>query len=66
MKSNTPTGAFRRAPILALLNFDFGGAADADHRDAARRLRQPLRELLASSLSVVDGRGRPEAAAAQL
>jgi hypothetical protein len=34
MKSNTPTSAFRREPILALLNFDFGGAADADHRDA--------------------------------
>jgi hypothetical protein len=26
---------------------DFGGAADADHRDAARELSQPLLQLLA-------------------
>src|SRR4030081_429826 len=32
--------------ILALLDFDFGRAADADHRDAARELGQTLLELL--------------------
>src|SRR5207237_1353404 len=32
--------------ILALLDFDFGRAADADHRDAARELGQPLLQLL--------------------
>jgi hypothetical protein len=33
--------------ILALLHLDLGGAADADHRDAARELRQALLQLLA-------------------
>ena len=33
--------------ILALLHFDFGRAADADHRDAARELGQTLLQLLA-------------------
>src|SRR5215469_2327069 len=33
--------------ILALLHLDFGGAADADHRDAARELGKPLLQLLA-------------------
>ncbi len=33
--------------ILALLDFDFGRAADADHRDAARELGQTLLQLLA-------------------
>src|SRR5712672_3548551 len=32
--------------ILALLDFDFGRAADADHRDAARELGQALLQLL--------------------
>jgi hypothetical protein len=32
--------------ILALLDFDFGRAADADHRDAARELGQTLLQLL--------------------
>src|SRR5437763_14964582 len=32
--------------ILALLDFDFGGAADADHRDAAGELGQTLLQLL--------------------
>ena len=34
-------------PVLALLHLDLGRAADADHRDAARELRQPLLQLLA-------------------
>ncbi len=33
--------------ILALLDFDFGRAADADHRDAASELGQTLLQLLA-------------------
>ena len=33
--------------ILALLHLDLGGAADADHRDAAGELGQPLLQLLA-------------------
>src|SRR5262249_13225232 len=33
--------------ILALLPLDLGGAADADHRDAARELGKPLLQLLA-------------------
>src|SRR6516225_8681599 len=33
--------------ILALLHLDLGGAADADHRDAASELGQALLELLA-------------------
>ena len=33
--------------ILALLHLDLGRAADADHRDAARELGQPLLQLLA-------------------
>ena len=33
--------------ILALLHLDLGGAADADHRHAARELGQPLLQLLA-------------------
>src|SRR6266436_5056405 len=33
--------------ILALLHLDLGGAADADHRDAARELRKALLEFLA-------------------
>src|SRR5215472_14783960 len=33
--------------ILALLHLDLGGAADADHRDAARELGKPLLQLLA-------------------
>ena len=32
--------------ILALLHLDLGGAADADHRDAAGELGQPLLQLL--------------------
>src|SRR6266481_2064912 len=32
--------------ILALLHFDFGRAADADHRDAARELGEALLQLL--------------------
>ena len=39
--------------ILAFLDLDFGRAADADHRDAAGELRQPLLQLLAV---VVGGR----------
>ena len=38
--------------ILALLHLDLGGAADADHRDAARELGEPLLQLL---LVVVGG-----------
>src|SRR6266536_118504 len=34
-------------PIFALLDLDLGRAADADHRDAARELGEPLLELLA-------------------
>jgi hypothetical protein len=33
--------------VLALLNLDLGGTPDADHRDAAGELGQPLLELLA-------------------
>ena len=33
--------------ILALLHLGLGGAADADHRDAAGELGQPLLQLLA-------------------
>src|SRR5205085_8074414 len=33
--------------VLLLLDLDLGRAADADHRDAARELREPLLELLA-------------------
>ena len=33
--------------ILALLHLDLGGAADADHRDAAGELREALLQLLA-------------------
>ena len=33
--------------VLALLDLDLGGAADADDRDAAGQLRQPLLQLLA-------------------
>src|SRR5690606_15901445 len=33
--------------VLALLHFDLGGAADADHRNAAGELGQPLLQLLA-------------------
>jgi hypothetical protein len=33
--------------ILALLHLDLGGAADADHRDAAGQLGEALLELLA-------------------
>jgi dihydrodipicolinate synthase/N-acetylneuraminate lyase len=33
--------------VLALLHLDFCGAADADDRDAARKLGEPLLELLA-------------------
>src|ERR1700757_385803 len=40
-------------PVLLLLHLDLGGAADADHRDAARELGQPLLQLLA----VIVGRG---------
>src|SRR5262249_51422407 len=32
--------------ILAFLNFDLGGPADADHGNAARELRQPFLQLL--------------------
>ena len=32
--------------ILALLDLDFGRAADADHRDAARKFGKPLLQLL--------------------
>jgi hypothetical protein len=34
--------------ILALLHLDLGGAADADHRNAARELRETLLQLLLS------------------
>src|SRR5712671_3381102 len=34
-------------PVLSFLHLDLGGAADADHRDAACELRQPLLQLLA-------------------
>src|SRR5215468_11196734 len=40
-------------PVLLLLHLDLGGAADADHRHAARELGQPLLQLLA----VIVGRG---------
>src|ERR1700730_13396746 len=42
------TGRMHRVinAILALLDFDFGGAADADHRDAAGELGQTLLQLL--------------------
>src|SRR6202022_2956546 len=33
--------------VLLLLDLDFGRAADADHRDAARELRETLLQLLA-------------------
>src|SRR5262245_65689987 len=33
-------------PVLLLLDLDLGGAADADHRDAARELGEPLLQLL--------------------
>src|SRR5256885_1814618 len=46
---NSRTGRMHRVinAILALLNLDFGRAADADHRDAARELGQTLLQLLA-------------------
>src|SRR5664279_2178874 len=42
------TGRMHRVvdAVLALLDFDFGRAADADHRDAARELGQTLLQLL--------------------
>src|SRR5205823_12972025 len=42
------TGRLHRVinAILALLDFDFSRAADADHRDAARELGQTLLQLL--------------------
>src|SRR6516165_2317962 len=40
-------------PVLLLLDLDLGGAANADHRHAARELGQPLLQLLA----VIVGRG---------
>src|SRR5207237_4003527 len=45
---NRRTGRMHRVihAILALLDFDFGRAADADHRDAARELGQTLLQLL--------------------
>src|SRR4051794_6357701 len=45
---NSRTGRVHRVihAILALLHFDFGRAADADHRDAACELGQTLLELL--------------------
>src|SRR4249919_831702 len=45
---NRRTGRMHRVihAILALLDFDFGRAADADHRDAACELGQTLLELL--------------------
>src|SRR4051794_21835753 len=45
---NSRTGRMHRVinAILALLDFDFGRAADADHRDAARELGQTLLQLL--------------------
>src|SRR5262249_2139831 len=39
--------------VLLLLHLDLGGAADADHRDTACELRQPLLQFLA----IVIGRG---------
>src|SRR6185295_16748508 len=46
---NRRTGRMHRVvnAVLALLDFDFGRAADADHRDAARELGQTLLQLLA-------------------
>src|SRR5450759_2686301 len=46
---NRRTGRMHRVinAILALLDFDFGRAADADHRDAAGELGQTLLQLLA-------------------
>src|SRR6478735_4623004 len=45
---NRRTGRMHRVihAILALLHLDFGRAADADHRDAARELGQTLLQLL--------------------
>src|SRR5712692_6766015 len=45
---NRRTGRMHRVinAILALLDFDFGRAADADHRDAACELGQTLLQLL--------------------
>src|SRR5215216_3919083 len=45
---NRCTGRMHRVihAILALLDFDFGRAADADHRDAAGELGQTLLQLL--------------------
>src|SRR5205085_742578 len=45
---NSRTGRMHRVvnAILALLDFDFGGASDADHRDAAGELGQTLLQLL--------------------
>src|SRR3979490_1726379 len=45
---NRRTGRMHRVinAILALLDFDLGRAADADHRDAARELGQTLLQLL--------------------
>src|ERR1700737_95939 len=45
---NRRTGRMHRVinAILALLDLDFGRAADADHRDAARELGQTLLQLL--------------------
>ena len=45
---NGRTGRMHRVinAILALLDLDFGRAADADHRDAARELGQTLLQLL--------------------
>src|SRR5260370_755806 len=46
---NRLTGRMHRVihAILALPHLDFGRAADADHRDAARELSQTLLQLLA-------------------
>src|SRR5450631_505490 len=46
---NRRTGRMHRVinAILALLDFGFSGAADADHRDAARELRKTFLQLLA-------------------
>src|SRR6266702_3044744 len=45
---NRRTGRMHRVinAVLALLDFDFGRAADADHRDAALELGQTLLQLL--------------------
>jgi hypothetical protein len=45
--------------VLALLDLDLGGAADADHRDAARKLRKTLLQKFRAevSLKVVDSGG---------